>query len=72
LLTLETHLTYTDEHLQERARTLALHDAIQHTRRAAAAMLAARAGEGDEHRLAATFEAHRRLVLVLRDLERLG
>lgn len=66
-------LAYTpnDEHLRHRARTLALLDAISHTRRAAAAIEATRAGEGDEQRLEATYDAHRRLILVLRDLEAL-
>jgi hypothetical protein len=62
---------YTDEHLQHRARTLALIDGIAHIRRGAAAIEATRAGECDEHRLATTFDAHRRLILVLRELEML-
>jgi hypothetical protein len=53
-----------DELLQ--SRTLALQDAVQHVRRAAAALTAATCGEYDEHRLAA------RLDLVLRDLLTLG
>ena len=63
---------YTYDHLLERARTLAVRDAKQLTRRAAAAVQAATAGEGDEHRLVITFEAHQRLTAVLRELDRLG
>jgi hypothetical protein len=69
-----TRLTYayTDEHHLERARTLALRHGMAHIRRGAAAIQATRAGECDEHRLATTFDAHRRLILVLRELEMLA
>jgi len=69
-----TRLTYTatEEHNLERSRTLATLDAIQHVRRAKAALEAARCGEGDATRLKATFGAHRCLVIALRELELLG
>ena len=61
----------TDETTQERGRTLALLDAVQHIRRGASALLACRAGEGDDHRLAITFDAHQRLIAALAELESL-
>jgi hypothetical protein len=56
----------------ERRRAAAIQDATDYTRRAAAAVSAARTDIPDGHRRCVLIDAHRRLLSVLRELQQLA